>query len=252
MITIGDRMELMSSMISLGETVGDIGTDHGLLPLKLWISKTSPKVIMSDMSKPSLEKAKENFKIALSKDSELEKSSIDFRLGDGLEVYENGEVDAITIAGMGGRLIVKILSENTEKTRSISKFVLQPRNGSHILRQYLINNDFEIIEEALVIEGKYICEIMCVKPNDKVGEKSDGNFKYRIEKKLDKKDVRWELPIAEKLKNEELFLELLRRKLKKKEEILLEIKSNKSELSMRNTEKINHEINQLKGVINEI
>ncbi len=252
MIIIGDRMELMASMVSPGETVGDIGTDHGLLPLKLWATKVSPKVIMTDMSKPSLEKAEDNFRTAILKDSSLDRKNIDFRVGDGLQVYGISEVDVITIAGMGGRLIVKILSEDLEKTRSFSKLILQPRNGSQILRQYLVKHDFEIEEEALIVEGKYICEIMCVKPIGSCEKVAEGSAQYRIEKELENDDILWEIPIAKKIRNKDLFIELVNRKIKKKKEILVELDASKVEETKKSIHRINNEIDKLKGVLNEI
>lgn len=44
----------------MGETVADIGTDHGFLPIFLWENRISPKVIMTDISEGSLNKAIEN------------------------------------------------------------------------------------------------------------------------------------------------------------------------------------------------
>ena len=46
--------------VGQGETVADIGTDHGFLPLYLWEKGISPKVIMTDISQGSLAKAREN------------------------------------------------------------------------------------------------------------------------------------------------------------------------------------------------
>ena len=115
-----DRLQLLADQIENGETMADIGTDHGFLPLYLWQQGISPAVIMCDISEPSLAKAKAAAG-ALQFGREL-----DFRAGDGLNVLAPGEVDVIVIAGMGGLLIRDILSDDLEKTRSFSKFILQP------------------------------------------------------------------------------------------------------------------------------
>ena len=40
-----DRLQLLADQIENGETMADIGTDHGFLPLYLWQQGISPTVI---------------------------------------------------------------------------------------------------------------------------------------------------------------------------------------------------------------
>ena len=54
------RLQKIADEIKPGETMADIGTDHGFLPLFLWEQGISPQVIMADISKGSLDKAAEN------------------------------------------------------------------------------------------------------------------------------------------------------------------------------------------------
>ena len=158
MIKLSDRLKCIANEIERGETVADIGTDHGFLPIYLWENKISPKVIMADISSGSLEKARQN---CLDAHPDM---VFDLRLGDGIKVLENGEVDAVCIAGMGGILMTEILGAELDKTKSLRKLVLQPRNNVGVLRHWLMANGFEIINEQLVREGKYICEILTVVP----------------------------------------------------------------------------------------
>ena len=158
MIKLSDRLSIIANEIERGETVADIGTDHGFLPIYLWENNICPKVIMADISKGSLEKARTN---CLEAHPDM---VFDLRLGDGIKVLENGEVDAVSIAGMGGILMTEILGADLEKTKSFKKFILQPRNNVGYLRYWLLANGFEIKNEQLVREGKYICEILTVVP----------------------------------------------------------------------------------------
>lgn len=153
-----DRLQLIANQIDKGETMADIGTDHGFLPLYLWQQGISPKVIMCDISEPSLAKAK------AAAEAYQPCRELSFRAGDGLKVLETGEVDAVVIAGMGGNLIRDILSADKAKTESIGKYVLQPRNNSGPLRYWLTVNNFDIQSNLLVREGKFICEIIVAKP----------------------------------------------------------------------------------------
>ncbi|MGN0702261.1 MAG: tRNA (adenine(22)-N(1))-methyltransferase [Lentihominibacter sp.] len=204
-----DRLQLMADQIKQGETMADIGTDHGFLPLYLWQQGISPAVIMCDISEPSLAKAK-----AAAADFQFG-SELDFRTGDGLKVLDFGEVDAIVIAGMGGLLIRDILSDNPEKTRSFSRFILQPRNNSGQLRYWLEDNGFEITSNHLVREGKFICEVI-VAASEKSPEKSTGGF---VEQHPDRKDPYWEFPPDMARSNPVLASELALTKIKIEEKI---------------------------------
>jgi len=174
MIKLSDRLQIIADRIRDGETMADIGTDHGFLPIYLVEKEISPCAVMGDVSAHSLEKGRKNAHMTVADMKTLEK--LDFRVGDGLKVLESGEVDAVVIAGMGGKLMTQILGEDMEKTRSIKKLVLQPRNGQGKLRYWLVKNGFSIIKESLVREGKYICEVITAVP-----ELVDDNLSYVIE-----------------------------------------------------------------------
>ncbi len=170
MIGLSDRLRVIADEIEPGETVADIGTDHGLLPIFLHQSGRSPRVVLCDINRGPLNKAEENIVRhlgagALAENDALEGlTAMSVRLGDGLSPLGCSEVDAVVIAGMGGVLMTEILGADIAKSRSFSKLVLQPRNGSDKLRWWLLHNGFVIVSERLVIERKYICEVLTVRP----------------------------------------------------------------------------------------
>lgn len=220
MIKLSDRLSIIANEIERGETVADIGTDHGFLPIYLWENKISPKVIMADISVGSLEKARQNCVMA------HPDMVFDLRLGDGIKVLERGEVDAVSIAGMGGILMTEILGADLEKSKSFKKFILQPRNHVGILRQWLCANGFEIVNEQLVREGKYICEILTVVPREgkAAGEPLDISGAYGIcDAEIDEVEYQFPQSLAE-FKNP-LTMEYLDRHLKKENFILESMKS---------------------------
>lgn len=144
----------MAYAVRQGESVADIGTDHGYVPYLLLRDGISPFVILSDISSDSLDKARETFR---QHPENLEKT--DFRVGDGLQSIRPGEVDCVILAGLGGMTLRMILEEDAEKTRSFSHFVLQPRNASGPLRAALYGLGYDIENEQLIREGKFICEV---------------------------------------------------------------------------------------------
>ena len=149
---------MIADNIRKGETMADIGTDHGFLPIYLLKNEISPRVIMSDVNSGPLARAKQNYCEAF----EITEGNADFRLGSGLETVGVGEVDDIVIAGMGGKLIVEILMTDFEKTASFKRFILQPRNGLGHLRSYLNAAGFDIEKELLVREADNICNVIVV------------------------------------------------------------------------------------------
>ena len=144
-------------MVRDGDSAADIGTDHGYVPMLLIKQGKSPRVIMSDISEGSLAKAKETFELACLSDKV---DAADFRIGDGLETVEAGEVDEVIIGGLGGHTIVQILDADIDKSRSFKRLVLQPRKHSGSLRHYLYTHGWDIESEALAEEGKFACEII--------------------------------------------------------------------------------------------
>ncbi|MEG0829201.1 MAG: class I SAM-dependent methyltransferase [Anaerovoracaceae bacterium] len=159
MIKLSDRLKLIADQIEKNQTMADIGTDHGFLPIYLWEREICPKVILTDISKGSLEKARINCM------EQYPDMNFDLRLGDGIKNIKTGEVDVLVIAGMGGTLMTEILGFDMEKTRSFKKIILQPRNSQGSLRHWLITNGLPITKESLVREGKYICEIITAIPH---------------------------------------------------------------------------------------
>lgn len=158
MIKLTDRLQILADQIKEKETMADIGTDHGFLPIALWERNICPHVVLTDVSPGSLDKARQTGQAL------YPGKVFDLRLGSGIQVLEQGEVDAVVIAGMGGILMTQILGEDLQKTRSFKKLVLQPRSGQGKLRHWLIHQGFSIVKESLVREGKYICEILTVVP----------------------------------------------------------------------------------------
>lgn len=222
---------MIADQINKGETMADIGTDHGFLPLYLMENGISPYVIMTDISNGSLNKAKENFNLYYGQDSKWtyenkEQWIYDFRRGDGISIIENAEVDDIVIAGIGGKLIINILEKDLKKTKSFKKIILQPRNGQAKLRYWLIQNDFSIVCEKLVWEGKFICEIFVAKL-EKSQEVSINREKIKnnnLEKKmLDRatvEEITYEVPEKVFYHNGSIAKEFVELRMKKEEHIL--------------------------------
>ncbi len=214
MIKLSDRLKAIEGLILPGETVADIGTDHGFLPMSLWETGKSPHVIMSDIGQGPLKKAETNIS------KHFRDHQFDIRIGSGLETLKPGEVDVVVIAGMGGQLISDILGSDLNKTRSFSRYILQPRSAQNRLRGWLIDNGFCITDEILVREGKYICEIISANSWNENMENIPNCSKIA---EYDEMDL--EISPILFVKKDPLLVEFVENKVRIEEKILAELKA---------------------------
>lgn len=133
-----------------GVNVCDIGCDHGFVAIYLVREHICPRLIAMDINRGPLSRAREHIESAgLS-------SYIETRLSDGMEKLNIGEADCIIAAGMGGRLIAKILNDFPEKRKSLRYLVLQPQSELAFVRRYLRSEGLVIRKEDMVLEdGKF-------------------------------------------------------------------------------------------------
>ena len=160
-MNLSERMEAVVSLVpENAQCVADIGCDHAYVSIVLVERAIAKKVIAMDVRKGPLEIATQNIIRA------GYESVIDIRLSNGLEGLSLKEADTVVIAGMGGLLITEILSRSMEKLRPAdgSKgpvLVLQPQSELYKLRKFLLENQYSITKENVVIdEGKYYTVMM--------------------------------------------------------------------------------------------
>lgn len=223
MLNLSSRLSVIADCVGQDEKVADIGTDHGLLPIFLWKTQKSPKVILSDINEGPLIKAGKNIN-ALA--PEMHK---DLRLGSGLETLGFGEVDTVIIAGMGGMLIKKILENDPEKSYSFRKYILQPRNSQDKLREWLCSHEFVITDECLAAEGRHICEVIVAVPGALFNNMAveAGEFVNEIS------GLEFEISPLLFIKKDPLLRDFLEQKINKEKKIIEQIYCKGSEKSMK-------------------
>lgn len=167
MIELSKRLGTIVGFIDKNKKVADIGTDHGFVPNFIVNEEISDFVISSDISKNSLLKS-----VELTKEYKNEDKIIN-RIGPGLEVLSISEVDIAIIAGMGGLLISEIIKDSWDIAINLDKLILQPMQAKKELREFLVNNGFEIIDEKIVFEDRKYFEIIVAKYTGKNIEKEN-------------------------------------------------------------------------------
>jgi len=167
--TIVDLMPAVASM-------ADIGCDHGLTGLLSIAEKKAIKVVCTDISEPSLRKA---FDL-------VEKygliSFIDFRLGDGLDVVDKYEFDAIVISGVGGETMRNILDKGVDKISQLTTLVLSPNTREDVVRSWLYFQGFVVVSEKIAEEnGKFYQVFTAKKSQSPIRDISDTTLGNHIE-----------------------------------------------------------------------
>ena len=149
-VVLSKRLQAVAAMVTVGNRVCDVGCDHGFVPVYLVEQGISPAVLAMDVKQGPLSAAKEHIA-----EHGLE-SAIETRLSDGLHNYSIGEADTLICAGMGGRLMMRILSDNRDKTDSFRELILQPQSEIEQFRAWLREHGYGITDENMIEEdGKF-------------------------------------------------------------------------------------------------
>lgn len=144
------RLRCALTLLGSAETLADIGCDHGRFGVQAVKEGVCRRVIASDISAPSLNKAR-----SLAEKCGLE-NRFEFRCCGGFDCYAEAEADAAVLLGMGGELIADILENCKGVAQKLSRIVMQPMRGEAELREYLYKNGYHILDEAVCFDaGRY-------------------------------------------------------------------------------------------------
>lgn len=167
-IKLSNRLLMNASMVTKGSKVADIGCDHAYVSIWLLQNNIAAKVIALDVNEGPVNRAKENIR------KYGFQEQIEVRLSNGTQNIELGEVDCLMIAGMGGMLIVDILTAKEDLTKSCQELVLQAQSDIHIVRNCIRNLGFVIVKEDMVKEdGKYYTAIHAINSNSDIPKEKD-------------------------------------------------------------------------------
>lgn len=152
-LKLSKRLETISEMVSQSNVVADIGSDHALLPIALVLSGKVTRAYASEVNEGPYEMSVKNIeKYNL-------KNYIIPVLSDGISELE-ADVNCITICGMGGNLIADILNSNKDKLARVNEIIIQPNNNEETARIWLVNNGYDIDNEAIVYEDDVYYEVI--------------------------------------------------------------------------------------------
>ncbi len=172
---LSKRLYAVAGLVTEGASVADVGTDHGYIPIYLVKQGIASKALALDVNEGPLQRAR--FHII----GHGLKEQIEARLSDGLRAVAPGEADTMIAAGMGGNLIIRILTDGRQIVDTLSVCILQPQSEIEKVRRYLAANGLVIEDEDMVEEdGKFypVMRVVHGIPD------SCEDYEYRYGKKL--------------------------------------------------------------------
>ncbi|XZL33174.1 tRNA (adenine(22)-N(1))-methyltransferase [Clostridium perfringens] len=227
---LSKRLKRIAEHVDKCESVADIGTDHGYIPIYLVKEGICKKAIASDINKGPIEKAKVNVAF------EGVSNKVKCLLGPGLNPLKVGEVNGVILAGMGGNLTRDILLADMDKVKKYDFIILQPAQNPEVLREFLYKNDYEIIDEDLIKDEGRFYELFKVKYNE------------NSEKLVFEDELYYEVSPLLREKGYPLFKEFIEEKINRCETILSFIKED-TEAAKKRKSDLEEKINKLKGML---
>ena len=190
-IKLDERLSACAEFVREDAILADVGTDHAYLPTALILEGKIKKALACDVNEKPLKSAS-----ATVKENKIQ-DSVALRLCDGLCGIKSDEFSDLVIAGMGGELIINILSACSYIKDKRYNLVLQPMSKAYDLRVWLCQNGFEILDEKVAVQNKKIYTVINAQFNGKK-QAEDESF-YHFGKLKDKDDEKSKMYV-EKIK----------------------------------------------------
>ncbi len=142
MIILTKRLSMVAGLIRDGHPLADIGTDHAYLPVWLLQEERIPSAAACDVRKGPLQNA------ATTVEAEDVADRVELILCSGFESPKLEQYKDFSMAGMGGNLMVDLMTAAPFLQSEGTHLVLQPQSHAEDVRDYLYRNGFSILQET--------------------------------------------------------------------------------------------------------
>jgi tRNA A22 N-methylase len=150
MSRLSARLEAVVQLLQPCRMLADIGTDHGLVPVAAVLRRIATHAIAADLREAPLRGARQNITRARVTDR------VTLVQGDGLRALHDRAVDAVTIAGVSGQLMVRLFEAAPNVLASVEQLVVQPNNDAPIVRAWARGHGWHLRDERMVeVDGRF-------------------------------------------------------------------------------------------------
>jgi len=154
---LGPRLETMLALVpETSRCIADIGTDHAHLAIAL--ARRGQRVIATDRSAEAARAAAARVR------ARGLGQRIEVRHGDGFDPLGPSEVNTVVIGGMGRGSIQRILEAGLPRVTGIRRLVLQPSNEAPLLRRFLADAGWHLVDERLAREARSFVCVLAAEP----------------------------------------------------------------------------------------
>ena len=160
--TLDARLSCAAAFVRAGAVLADVGTDHAYLPIALLSCGAISYAYAADVAKGPLATAQAHLDACAADVPDL-RDRIRLVLTDGLAGLDAVEphVTDISICGMGGELIARILSDAPFVRNPAIRLILQPMTMQPVLRRWLADNGFSVEHERLCTANGKLYSVIC-------------------------------------------------------------------------------------------
>ena len=156
------RLSCAASFVRAGAVLADVGTDHAYLPIALLARGVISYAYAADVASGPLATAQAHLEECCKELPALDEK-IRLVLTDGLAGLDGvtPSVTDISICGMGGELIARILSDAPFVKNPGIRLILQPMTMQPYLRRWLGENGFFTEHERLCTANGKLYSVLC-------------------------------------------------------------------------------------------
>jgi len=152
-LPISPRLLACAQFIRPGETVADVGCDHGYLGIHLLQIGIAKRILAADINEGPLLSAQRNAR----KYGVAEKMT--FHLSAGVVDVPRG-FDVMVCAGMGADTMISILENAPWLQSKQYRLILQCQSKTPLLRRYLSEHGWYIDKESVLRDGRFLYTVM--------------------------------------------------------------------------------------------
>lgn len=150
---LSNRLETILNMIPLSFCIADIGADHGLVSREIIKRNIAERVFAVENKIGPFKRLEKEV------NSSLLTSRITLSLSSGISKLPS-DVDTVVIAGMGGKLIAKILVDDKDKLENVNYLLVDGHSDLEYLRSSITKLGFKIEKEQILEEDEVFYEII--------------------------------------------------------------------------------------------